>query len=177
MGRARRTVVIGRLGRWWASKKPSATTDSRPTSFAVESLEPRLLLSATLGSEDPHALRVDVDPTANVSPIAAMEVDAQGYDSASDAQSHGLHLSLPANGSEETQEDVMGTVPAAAGDSQPAGVEASKNLQSGVSTTGADSVAVLPVLHPTPGTPVDSSMIASANRRRPLDMNRKTCLP
>ena len=90
-------VVIGRLAKWWAGKKSLATTDGRQPSFAVESLEPRLLLSAVFGSEEVDPIRIDVNPTASVIPVAAIEVSTDTSDCATDAQLDSLQLSLTQN--------------------------------------------------------------------------------
>ncbi len=128
-------MVTGRLGKWWAGKKSLATTDSRQASFAVESLEPRLLLSAVFGSEQVDPIRIDVNPTASVIPVAAIiEVSADTSDSATDAQLDSLQLFLTPNASDETQAENGGSDSTIV-DSQPAesGIETDQLLSTDLS--------------------------------------------
>ncbi len=127
-------MVTGRLGKWWAGKKSLAATDGRQASFAVESLEPRLLLSAVFGSEEIDPIRIDVNPTASVIPVAAIEVSTDTSDCATDTQLDSLQLFLTPNATDETQADNGGSDSAIV-DSQPAesGIETDQLLSTDLS--------------------------------------------
>ena len=127
-------MVIGRLAKWWAGKSSLATTDGRQPGFAVESLEPRLLLSAVFGSEEVDPIRIDVNPTASVIPVAAIEVSTDTSDGATDAQLDGLQLFLTPNATDETQADNGGSDSTIV-DSQPAesGIETDQLLSTDLS--------------------------------------------
>ncbi len=127
-------MVIGRLAKWWAGKSSLATTDGRQAGCVVESLEPRLLLSAVFGSEEVDPIRIDVNPTASVIPVAAIEVSTDTSDCATDAQLDSLQLFLTQNATDETQADNGGSDSTIV-DSQPAesGIETDQLLSTDLS--------------------------------------------
>ncbi len=125
---------MGRLAKWWAGKSSLATTDGRRAGCVVESLEPRLLLSAAFGSEEADPIRIDVNPTASVIPVAAIEVSTDTSDCATDAQLDSLQLFLTQNATDETQAGNGGSDSTIV-DSQPAeaGIETDPLLSTDLS--------------------------------------------
>lgn len=64
------------------------------TNFTLESLEPRLLLSAIVESEDHYTRPDSIAQVSELEPVAVIQVDALSCDSSADVQSENPQLSL-----------------------------------------------------------------------------------
>ncbi len=86
------------LAKWLArrgAKKQRVAGEHRcETNFTLESLEPRLLLSAVIESEDSYRLPGNVDPALNIGPIASIQVDSPACESSTDVEPDLPQLSL-----------------------------------------------------------------------------------
>ena len=96
------------LGEWLAGLVGRKGADARRDAAccALESLEPRILLSAVLPSEEPDALRVEIDPVVSSAPLAAIEIGVNATDEVPGAPFEGLRLDLVSNVFEEVQGDL-----------------------------------------------------------------------
>src|SRR5512135_264291 len=108
-------IVLARwLAKRWGRKQAAGPRDSG-TSFAVESLEPRLLLSGVLGNEEPYALPSDI----GLAPLAAIQIDTLAQDATADTLLQGLSISPSPSISVEVQGDVEGSGSVEVLDGQP----------------------------------------------------------
>jgi hypothetical protein len=165
------------LAGWWATRwgkrPPAAGAHEGETNFAVESLEPRLLLSGVLGNEDPYALRCDANPAPDLAPLAAIEIDSSICDSPTDPQFEGLQVSLAPSLSEAVQGGVEGSGSAEVLNGQPVELQISLDQPASVSLPGEGALAtVVDDAQRSSDLVSGSSLLVDGNNQEPTTNNQ-----